>query len=55
MDQYEREEQAIHDAYERGELSLAEMNKELRELQRAYREAAREAAQDAYDREMDRW
>lgn len=55
MDQYEREENAICDAYERGEISRAEMNKELRELQRAYHDAAYEAAREAYERELDRW
>lgn len=55
MDPYEREEQALCEAYNEGEITLAEYNQAMRELQADYREAAREAAQEAYDREMDRW
>jgi vacuolar-type H+-ATPase subunit H len=55
MDQYEREEQAILEAKERGQLTHAEAMKELRELQRDYAQAARDAAQEAYDRELERW
>jgi hypothetical protein len=55
MDQYEREEQAISDAYGRGDISNAEMRKQLRALQRDYRDAAQEAAREAYERELDRW
>jgi len=55
MDQLEREEQALQDQLDRGEITIAEYNREMRELQREYRAAAREAAQDAYDRELDRW
>lgn len=53
--QYEREEQALYDEYERGDISSEEYRRELRDLQRAYRAAAHESAQDAYDREMERW
>lgn len=52
---YDREEAAIHDAHARGEISNAEMWKQLRDLQREYRDAADEAAQDAADRERERW
>ena len=54
-DQYEREEEALCDAYNAGELTLAQYNEQVRELQREYRAMAREAADEAYDREMDRW
>ena len=53
--QLEIEEDALHQAYDRGEISLKELQKEIRELYRDYRAAAHEAAQDAYDREMDNW
>ena len=55
MGPFEREEQAIEDAYTRGDISSAEYREQMRELQSDYREAARESAQEAYDREMDRW
>lgn len=53
--QMEREEDAIHDAFDRGQITHAEMQSELRELQRDYQSLAREAAQDAYEDEMERW
>jgi len=55
MDPYEREEQALHDAYARGEMTNAELNRALNDLARDYREDAHEAARDAYERELDRW
>jgi len=55
MNQFDRDEQAIYEAEERGEITRAEANEQMRDLQRDYREAAREAAQEAYDREMERW
>lgn len=55
MTQYEREEQAIHDALERGEITNKQAIKELNELSREYAFHARMAAQEEYDREMSRW
>lgn len=53
--QYDKEEQALHDAFERGEMDVETLRRELRELQRQYREEARTAAQSAYDDELERW
>ena len=53
--QYAREEEDIQQRYERGEIGNAEMWKELKELQRDYRDSAQEAAREAYERELDRW
>ena len=55
MDAYEREEQALFDERDRGEITEAQLRKELRELQRDYAADAREAAQHAYDAELERW
>jgi len=55
MSQFGREEQELCDAYNRGDISLAEYNKAMQELQRDYRDAAREAAEEAYRQEMERW
>ena len=52
---YEQEEDAIIEAYNRGEITNAQMQKELNELRRDIRAAAEEAAREAYDREMSRW
>lgn len=53
--QFEREEEDIHRRYADGEITLAELRAEIRELQRDYTGAARESAQNAYDDELDRW
>lgn len=53
--QYDHEEAEIYAAHERGEISDAQMRKELNELRRDYQDAARESAQDAYDAELERW
>lgn len=53
--QFDREEQAVHDAYSNGEITLKQYNREILELQRAYAAEAEEAAHNAYDDEMDRW
>lgn len=53
--QYDREEQAIYDAYERGDITAKQMREELRELQRDWQGAAEEAAWDAYNAELDYW
>ena len=55
MSQFDREVDFLEAQLERGEISLQEFNREMRELQRDYIAAAEEAAQEAYDREMDRW
>ncbi len=59
MDQYEREEQALHEQYACGEITATELNKRLRELWRdaadEQRGAAEEAAAQAYDDVMGRW
>lgn len=43
---FEREEDRLHNAYEKGDLSTEELRAELRELQRDYRDAEREARDD---------
>lgn len=53
--QYELEEQALEDSYERGEISFKELQRELNDLARSYRACAEEASQAAYDEEMGRW
>jgi hypothetical protein len=55
MTNYDREEEAIIEAENRGEITRAEATKELSELRREYRAAAMERAADAYERELDRW
>lgn len=55
MNQLEREEQWLQESFERGELTRDEFNREMMDLQRAYREAARDRARDRdYDEEWDR-
>lgn len=53
--QFEREEAAILENEEQGQITHADAMRELRELQRDYAEAARESAREAYDRELERW
>ncbi len=53
--QIEREEQAIQDDHERGDITNAEMNRQIRELHQAYRAEAEEASEQAYRDEMGRW
>lgn len=52
---FEKEEQAIADAYNDGEISMQEYNEEIRALNDERRWMAQEAAQEAYDREMEQW
>lgn len=52
---FEQEEQAIIEAYERGEITREEHDLELREMQRDYQAAAEEAAEDAYQDELQGW
>lgn len=53
--QFEREEDAIIESMNNGELSQEDGRRELRELRRDYDACARRAAQDAYDAEYERW
>jgi hypothetical protein len=55
MDQLEREEQCLEDDLAAGNITLAEFNREMRELHRSYFAEAEESAQRAYHNEMDRW
>jgi hypothetical protein len=55
MNAYDREENNIEEEYANGTISLAERNKNLRQLQRDYRSDAEEAARNAYESEMARW
>lgn len=50
--QYEREENAIHDAYECGDITLAELRKELAELVKDYQASAIGSAERAYEEEL---
>lgn len=54
-DAYDRAEEMLFAAHERGELSQADFNTELRELARDYRDEAENAAWDAYYDEQERW
>jgi len=53
--QLEREEEALERELDEGTISVAEYNREMKELHRDYRYAAEEASQQAYENEMDRW
>ena len=55
MSQLDREEDAIVEAFDNGEITYSEMTAELRDLRNAYMDMAEEAAAEAYDREMERW
>ena len=55
MNMYEREEQNLEEMLANEEITLAEYNEQMRELQRDRRDAAHEAAQSAYDAELERW
>ena len=53
--QLEREEDRLVELLNRGEISPAEYNKQMREIHLDYQQAARESAEDSYEREMERW
>jgi hypothetical protein len=53
--QFDREEDDIQRRYAAGEITLAQYNEEMRDLQRDYRAAAEEAIQEAADRERQNW
>ncbi len=55
MNNYDREEDELSEAYNNGELTLKEYNFEMRELRRSYQAEAEEAAQRAYDDVMGNW
>ncbi len=55
MDAFDREEEYLEQALASGDISQAEYNKLMRELQRDYRAEAQEAAWDAHDRELSNW
>ena len=55
MTHMDRDEQAIIDAENSGEITASQASRELRELQRDYADQARDSAMDAYDAEMERW
>lgn len=55
MDQLEREEEALTQQYENGEISTKEYNDAIRELYRDARAFAEERAREAYERELERW
>ena len=47
MTQYEREEDQLERDYREGNITLAQYNKELRDMQRSYRDEMRGLAEDA--------
>ena len=59
MNQYEREEEQLERDLNDGRISLVEYNKQLRDMQRDYRDEMRgmaeDAAERAYDDVMERW
>ena len=59
MNQYEREEEQLERDLAEGRISSAEYSRQLREMQRDYRDEARgaadEAAERAYQDEIGRW
>jgi len=56
MTQYEREEAQLEKDLQEGHISQVEFNKELRDMERSYRDELRELAENAYDNIMnERW
>jgi hypothetical protein len=53
--QQEAEERQLDDDLASGAIDMKEYNRQVREMERDYREDAREAARGAYDREMENW
>jgi hypothetical protein len=53
--QLEREEESLSKQLDAGEISLAEYNNEMRELQREERGAAQETAERAYRETLEDW
>ena len=55
QDRLEKEVESIEQDAEDGEITQAQANKEIQELERDYRNATEESAQDAYDDELESW
>ena len=55
MNQFEREEDELTDAVNRGEITQKEYQDSMRKLREEVRQMAREAAQDAYDSTIERF
>lgn len=59
LNQYEREEEQLERDLHEGRITQAEYNKQLRDMQRDYRDEMRgmaeEAAERAYNDTMERW
>jgi hypothetical protein len=55
MNAWEREEDALVEQFNNGEISRKEFDQEMRELHQDMRAAANEAAQEAYDQVMENW
>ncbi len=53
--QFDREEDAINAALERGDITQKEYNQQMRDLARDYKEAAYEAGERAREEELERW
>ncbi len=54
-DMFEREAERLDRELEDGDLSPAEFNAEIRELERDYRADAEEDARQAYDDRLEQW
>ena len=55
MDMEDRMQHEIELIEQDDSLTSDEKRREIREIQREYRDAAKESAQQAYDEEFDRW
>jgi hypothetical protein len=55
MDAFEREIEAMDNDLASGAITMQEYTRNIRELERDYRDCAQDSAQEAYEREMDRW
>ena len=55
MDEYDRELELLDDELASGNITRAEYNREMHNLQCDYREQAERSAEDAYHDEMARW
>ncbi len=55
MGWFEKAEQELNEAHERGEISVSELNKELRDLRRELEMQAQENAENAYNDTMGGW
>jgi hypothetical protein len=53
--QFDHEAEELENQLAQGAISNREYNREMLDLQRAYKDASIESAQNAYDREMERW